>query len=276
MNVEDYVGTDKVFFAPSGSMAIFSVLYPFRKKTLGIPDQGSFKNILKIAELLDLQHKFITTEKGIILPEKIKNVEIFIFSSFSGYLVENNIEKIVSHCKKNGILSIEDVSSGFSHPRFGKGDIIICSTGSPKILECGWGGFAAYRGIENSTIFDYMKSPREYEEKLKIQVENAEFKLQKLLKYSKILKDFNFEVFFRDLNGISVFVKLRSPKKFLKILNKEITPDIGKSLFTKCPRFDRILEEGFVIETIKIWERNEDEILDIGRKIEKVITCLGT
>ena len=100
MNIEEYVGTDKVFFAPSGSMAIFSVLYPFRKKTLGIPDQGSFKNILKIAELLDLQHKFITTEKGIILPEKIKNVEIFIFSSFSGYLVENNVEKIVSHCKK--------------------------------------------------------------------------------------------------------------------------------------------------------------------------------
>lgn len=273
MKIEDYLGTDKIFFAPSGSMAIFSVLHPFRKKTLGIPDQGCF-NILEIAELLDIKYRFIKTEKGLIIPENIKNMDIFFFSSFSGYLVENNVEKIISHCKKNKILSIEDISSGFSYQNFGKGDIVVCSTGSPKILECGWGGFATYKGIENSKIFEFMKIPQGYKEKLDIEIENAESKLRTLLKYNKILKDFNFEVFFKDSNGISVFVKTESPKKVLRILNKEIRPDTGRSLFTRCPRFDRILEKGFVIETIKIWRRSEDEILDIGRKIEKVIKCL--
>jgi len=274
MKIEDYLGTERVFFAPSGSMAIFSVLHAFRRKTLGIPDQGCF-NILEIVELLDMKYRFIKTEKGLVIPENIKDVDIFFFSSFSGYLVENNVEKIVSHCKKNKILSIEDISSGFSYPKFGKGDIVFCSTGSPKILECGWGGFAAYKGIESSRIFEFTKISREYKEKLDMELENAESKLQRLLKYSYILKDFNFEVFFKGSNGISVFVKTETPKKILRTLNKEIKPDTGRSLFTRCPRFDRILEKGFVIETIKIWKRSEDEILDIGRKIEKVIKCLG-
>jgi len=274
MKIEDYLGTERVFFAPSGSMAIFSVLHAFRRKTLGIPDQGCF-NILEIVELLDMKYRFIKTEKGLVIPENIKDVDIFFFSSFSGYLVENNVENIVSHCKKNKILSIEDISSGFSYPKFGKGDIVVCSTGSPKILECGRGGFAAYRGIESSRIFEFTKINQKYKEKLDMELERAESKLRRLLKYSYILKDFNFEVFFKDSNGISVFVKTETPKKILRTLNKEIKPDTGRSLFTRCPRFDRILEKGFVIETIKIWKRSEDEILDIGRKIEKVIKCLG-
>jgi len=275
MKIEEYLGTEKIFFASSGSMVIFSVLYPFREKILGIPDQGCFGGIMKIADLLNMKYRFIETDDGIIIPENIKNVDIFFFSSFSGYLVENNVEDICTHCKKNGILSMEDISSGFSYPEFGKGDIIVCSTGTPKILECGWGGFVAYRNIERSGIFDFMRMPEGYMEKLENEVKNSRFKLQRILKYSRILKDFDYDVLFRDHNGVSVFVKTEYAKKILKILNREIKPDTGKSLFTRCPRYDRVLEKGFVIETIKIWKRKEDEIIDIGRKIEKEIKCLN-
>ncbi len=104
--------------------------------------------------------------------------------------------------------------------------------------------------------------------------EDSRVKLQRILKYSRILKDFDYDVLFRDHTGVSVFVKTEYAKKILKILNREIKPDTGKSLFTRCPRYDRVLEKGFVIETIKIWKRKEDEIIDIGRKIEKEIKCL--
>jgi hypothetical protein len=273
MMIEEYLHTDKLFFAPSASMCLFSVLYPLREETLGIPDQGYFKGILQIADLLNIDYTLIKTERGLIIPENIENVDTFIFSSFSGHVVENDVNEICSHCQKNNILPIEDISSGFSYPPFGKGEIVVCSTGTPKILECGWGGFAAYRNGTPSEVFRYMSVPEGYREQLKREVENAEEKVQRVLNYSKILKEFSFESFFRDKAGLSVFVRTDRPKKFLKVLNKKITPDIGRSLFTQCPRFDRVLEKGFVIETIKVWKRDEDEIREIGRTIEKVMQC---
>ncbi len=272
MNLEEYLGTDTIQFAPSGTMAIFSTLYPSREKMLGIPDQGGFKGILTIANLLAMPYTLIETEKGLIIPEHIRDVDLFVFSSFSGYIVENDVDTIVSHCHDHEIWTIEDISSGFSYPSFGKGDIVVCSTGRPKILECGWGGFAAYREGEHSPLFNYMEPPEGYIEGLQHQVDHAGAKLQKLLRYSSLLKDFAFDVLFEDDEGPSVFVRTENPKKILKRLNKKIRPDTGYSLFSQCPRFDRVQEEGFVIETIKVWERDEDEILEIGRTIEKVVT----
>ncbi|MEA1994333.1 MAG: hypothetical protein U9N35_08090 [Euryarchaeota archaeon] len=271
MKTKEYFGTTKMFFASSGSMAIFSVLYPHREKIIGIPDQGYFKGILKIVDDLNMKYTLLETKNGLVIPEKIRDIDLFIFSSFSGHIVENNVEKIVSHCKKNNILSVEDISAGVSHPSFGKGDIIVCSTGSPKLLECKWGGFAAYRSGNESELFKYMVIPQGYKKKLKMQIDGAESKLRRLLRYSKILKDFDFDVLFESFEGPSVFIRTDIPKKIVKKLNKEVRPDVGYSLFSRCPRFDRVQKAGFVIETIKVWERDEDEILDIGRKIERVI-----
>ena len=170
----------------------------------------------------------------------------------------NPSKLICQETNRMGIVSIEDISGTFPDKDFGWADIIYCSTGSPKILECGYGGFVGISTEinlkESEKVLSFSHLPTSYYEKLYTEVENSNTKLNEIRDIVKIFYQSSLNIPYRDSKSLSIFVKYENPNKLLERLNRIIRPKSGKSLFTKCPRYDRVKENGFVIEAISFME----------------------
>jgi len=225
--------------------------------------------------LLKKEYIEIPTDKGIIVPKFKKDFDVFLFTSLSGYISSNPSKLICQETKKIGIVSIEDISGTFPDKDFGWADIIYCSTGSPKILECGYGGFVGISTEinlkESEKVLSFSHLPKSYYEKLYTELKNSNKKLNKLRDIAQIFYKSSLDIPYKDPKSLSIFVKHVAPNKSLERLNREIRPKMGKSLFTKCPRYDRIKESGFVIESIKLYGMGTEEIKEISEKIEELI-----
>ncbi len=264
-----------IYFVNSATFGLFSILFDSKIKAIGIPDQGGFKGFIEISNLLKKKYIEIFTDNGIIIPEFKREFDAFLFNSLSGYIRSNNSKKICAELAREKIISVEDMSGVFSDKDFGWADVIYCSTGSPKILNCGYGGFVGISPEvdlkETKKIISFSKTPESYYMNLYRELEHAEYKLKMLRKMSKIFQKSSLDIPYKDPKSISIFVKDDNSSKHLPTLNKEIIPKYGKSLFTKCPRYDRTKERGFVIETIKLYGMDMASVKEISDKIEKII-----
>jgi hypothetical protein len=82
---------------------------------------------------------------------------------------------------------------------------------------------------------------------------------KKLVKFSNIIKD-NFEnAYFKDEEGVCVFLEYENPKEISKKINNFVELDNGKSILTKCPIYERILRKGIVVEIKKMDIHSIDE-----------------
>jgi len=265
----------KIYFVNSATFGLFSILFDSNIKKIGIPDQGGFKGFIEIPKLLKKNYSEIPTDNGVIIPKFKKEFDVFLFTSLSGHIRSNPSREICKELLNKGIVSIEDISGVFPDKDFGWADVIYCSTGSPKILECGYGGFVGISSDinleESEKIMSFSKLPESYFLKLNEEIENAQEKLDSLRNMVQIFQKSSLDIPYKEAKSISVFVKDENPTKSLELLNKKIRPRTGKSLFTKCPRYDRTKEKGFVIETIKLYGMEKDEVKEISEKIEKII-----
>ncbi|HOE92851.1 MAG TPA: hypothetical protein PLK11_00565 [Methanofastidiosum sp.] len=275
-NISQFLNRDyKLFFVNSATFGLFSILFDSSINKIGIPDQGGFKGFIEMPNLLKKEYIEIPTDKGIIVPKFKKDFDVFLFTSLSGYISSNPSKLICQETKKIGIVSIEDISGTFPDKDFGWADIIYCSTGSPKILECGYGGFVGISTEinlkESEKVLSFSHLHKSYYEKLYTELENSNKKLNKLRDIAQIFYKSSLDIPYKDPKSLSIFVKHVAPNKSLERLNREIRPKMGKSLFTKCPRYDRIKESGFVIESIKLYGMGTEEIKEISEKIEELI-----
>ena len=265
----------KIYFVNSATFGLFSILFDSNINKIGIPDQGGFKGFIEIPKLLKKNYIEIRTYNGLVIPKFKKEFDVFLFTSISGHIRSNPSREICRELMNKGIVSIEDISGVFPDKDFGWADVICCSTGSPKILECGYGGFVGISSDinleESEKILSFSKLPESYFLKLNNEIENAQEKLYTLRNMSQIFQKSSLDIPYKESKSISVFVRDENPTKSLEILNKKITPKTGKSLFTKCPRYDRTKERGFVIETIKLYGMEMEEVKEISEKIEKLI-----
>lgn len=265
----------KIYFVNSATFGLFSILFDSNINKIGIPDQGGFKGFIEIPRLLKKKYIEIPTDKGLVMPKFKKEYDVFLFTSLSGHIRSNPSREICKELMDKGIVSVEDISGVFPDKDFGWADVIYGSTGSPKILECGYGGFVGISSDinleESEKILSFSKLPESYFLKLNNEIENAQEKLYNLRNMSQIFQKSSLDIPYKESKSISVFVRDENPTKSLEVLNKKITPKTGKSLFTKCPRYDRTKERGFVIETIKLYGMEIEEIKEISEKIEKLI-----
>ena len=121
----------------------------------------------QIAKFLNKNLITVKTDLGIINPDYLDEVEIsdnsaLIFTSFAGYCGEQDTKSISKYCRNNGITTIEDASAGIGDKKnlLGNGklsDIILASTGSPKMINVGSGGFIS---TNNDEIFKNSSMPQ--------------------------------------------------------------------------------------------------------------------
>lgn len=262
----------------SGNSAILSAMNSIDGAIL-IPDQGAWNGFKQIANFLNKDLITVKTNQGLIdldmLNESIissseddiidlddvNNKSALFLTSFAAYTAEQDMEKISNLIHKNNMLLVEDASGaiGDSENKLANGnysDIIIGSTGSPKIVNVEDGGFIT---CNDDSLFDksrlLLKTNKAsnitacgiYNE-LDFATKNLEKTIDSCLYLKERIEDeTDFEVFHKDKRGINVIIKTDDPKSLSYKLRQEFVLD-SHGMITKCPNYNRLKEKAVAIE----------------------------
>jgi len=279
---------------PSGNAGLYIASYILKSvekkesNNILVPDMGGWRGFLEYPRMFKFNIIKLKTNLGVVDPSTLEdvlrknNIYALFLTTLGGYLVHQPMEEIKKVCEDMDVILVEDASGGVGGA-CGYGDIVVCSTGSPKIINCEYGGFM---GI-GSKIEDLLKDRDKIDELrnllkafkvmniyglMKEEALNARKTYRKLVKYCDILKEELEGAYFKGEEGVCVFVEHEDPKEVSKRINKVIKLDNGKSFITKCPIYERILKKGIVLEMKKVdihYLSTEDiyEMVDILKKL---------
>ena len=256
--IKDLTGHEEAKITSSGNNSIFIALSAIDGDIL-IPDQGGWHGFKQIAKFLNKNIITLKTDLGIINPNYIDELDInensaLIFTSFAGYCAEQNTKAISKYCKSNNILTIEDASAGIGdkEKRLGRySDIVLASTGSPKIINVGSGGFISTNDEE---FFKKTALPQKLSKTSQIicsgidsELEDVGEKLELTLNATEYLKKHIENTIHADKRGVNVIIPHEDAKSISWNLKKSLK--IDKSGFiTTCPNYNRVKQKAIAIE----------------------------
>ena len=286
----------------SGNSAILSAMNSIEGAIL-IPDQGAWNGFKQIANFLNKDLITVKTNKGLIdldnLNESIisssknnvidlndeKNKSALFLTSFAAYTAEQDIKEISEFVHEHNILLVEDASGaiGDNDKKLANGncsDIIIGSTGSPKIVNVEDGGFIT---TNDSDFFEKSKLLLKTNKASNITAcgiyneldfahENLKKNIDACLYLKESIDKTNFNVFHKDKRGINVILEAEDSKSLSYKLRHEFALD-SHGMITKCPNYNRLKEKAVAIEIknldISCLEKdNLDEIISILSKYD--------
>ena len=256
--IRDLTTKEHVKMTSSGNNSIFIALSAITGDII-IPDQGGWHGFKQIAKFLDKNIVTLKTDAGLINTDYLDELEIsegsaLIFTSFAGYTAEQNIRSIVSYCKDNSITTIEDASAGIgdSENMLGcQSDIILASTGSPKIINVGSGGFIA---TNDDDVFKRTSLPQKLSKTTEIicsgidnEINNVSKNLQVSLNATEHVKKHIPNTLHADKRGINVIIPHENSKSICWDLKKTLTTD-KSGIITTCPNYNRVKQKAICIE----------------------------
>lgn len=272
--IRDLTTKEHVKMTSSGNNSIFIALSAITGDII-IPDQGGWHGFKQIAKFLDKNIVTLKTDAGLINTDYLDELEIsegsaLIFTSFAGYTAEQDIRSIVSYCKDNSITTIEDASAGIgdSENRLGcRSDIILASTGSPKIINVGSGGFIA---TDDDDVFTRTSLPQKLSKTTEIicsgidnEIDNVSKNLELSLNATKHVKKHIPNTLHEDKRGINVIIPHENSKSICWDLKKTLTTD-KSGIITTCPNYNRVKQKAICIEIKNLdYACLEKENLDI-------------
>ena len=240
----------------SGNNSIFVALNNIEGDII-IPDEGGWHGFKQIARFLNKNIITLKTDTGLINTDYLKDLDIannsaLIFTSFAGYTAEQNIKEITKFCKNNGIITIEDASAGIGDDKLGKNsDIILASTGSPKIINVGYGGFIA---CDDDELFKKSSLPIKLSKTSKIicggiysELQNVKKNLKLSLNTTMHLKKHIPNTIHSSKRGINVIIPHDNAKEISWKLKKSLTTD-KHSMITTCPNYNRVKQKAICVE----------------------------
>ena len=244
----------------SGNNSIFVALSSIKGDIL-IPDQGGWHGFKQIAKFLGKNIITLKTDFGLINPKDMDDLELkdnsaLIFTSFAGYTAEQDIKSISKYCRNHGITIIEDASAGIGDEKRLMGnckysDIVIASTGQPKIINVGSGGFIA---TNDENLFNETSLPLKLSKTNKIissgiyeELKNVNNNLQLTLNATDYLKKHIPNVIHANKRGVNLIIRDDDAKQKTWELKKQLP--INKSGFiNKCPNYNRVKTKAISIE----------------------------
>ena len=272
--ISDLTTKEHVKITSSGNNSIFIALSAIKGDII-IPDQGGWHGFKQIARFLDKNIITLKTDAGLISTDYLDELEIsdesaLIFTSFAGYTAEQDIKSIVSYCKNNSITTIEDASAGIgdSEKKLGcHSDIILASTGSPKIINVGSGGFIA---TNDKDVFTSTKLPQKLSKTTEIicsgidnEIDNVGKNLELSLNATEHVKKHIPNTLHADKRGINVIIPHENSKSICWDLKKTLTTD-KSGIITTCPNYNRVKQKAICIEIKNLdYTCLEKENLDI-------------
>ncbi|RPF50721.1 DegT/DnrJ/EryC1/StrS aminotransferase family protein [Methanobrevibacter gottschalkii DSM 11977] len=249
---------EEVKITSSGNNSIFIALSAIKGDII-IPDQGGWHGFKQIAKFLNKNIITLKTDLGLINPKYIDELDLregsaLIYTSFAGYCAEQDTKSIAKYCKNNNILTIEDASAGIgdSEKKLGKySDIILASTGSPKIINVGQGGFIA---SNESEIFKEDLMPQKLSKTSEIvcsgidsELDNIAEKLNLTVNATNYLKKYINNALHPNKRGVNVIILHDDAKAIGWNLKKKLTTD-KSGFITTCPNYNRVKQKAISIE----------------------------
>lgn len=271
--IKDLTNHEYAKITSSGNNSIFIAISAVEGDVI-IPDQGGWHGFKQIAKFLNKNIITLKTDLGIINPKCLDDLEIkdnsaLIFTSFAGYTAQQDIKGIAKYCKNNNITTIEDASAGIGDNKniLGKhSDIIIASTGSPKMINVGSGGLIAANSEE---VFKKSTLPQKLSKTSKIvcsgidtEIDNVGKNLEVTSNATDYLKKHIPNTIHADKRGVNVIIQHDDAKSICWDLKKALTTD-KSGFITTCPNYNRVKTKAIAIEIKNLdWSCLEKEQLD--------------
>ncbi|WP_405295626.1 DegT/DnrJ/EryC1/StrS family aminotransferase [Methanobrevibacter sp.] len=272
--IKDLTDKEDVRITSSGNNSIFIALSAVEGDII-IPDQGGWHGFKQIAKFLNKNIITLKTDLGLINPDYLDEIEIgdssaLIFTSFAGYAGEQNIKSISRYCRSNDILTIEDASAGIgdSEKKLGRNsDIVLASTGSPKMINVGSGGFIATNDDE---VFKKTSLPQKLSKTSQIicsgidnEIDNVGEKLELSLNATKHIKKHVPNAIHANKRGLNVIIPHDDAKSICWNLKRSLTTD-KSGFITTCPNYNRVKQKAICVEIKNLdYACLEKEHLDI-------------
>lgn len=256
--IRDLTTKEHVRMTSSANNSIFIALSAVTGDVI-IPDQGGWHGFKQIAKFLGKNLITVKTDNGLINTDYLDELDVnddsaLIFTSFAGYTAEQDIKSITKYCKNNNILTIEDASAGIGdcEKRLGRdSDVILASTGSPKMINVGSGGFIA---TDNEDIFKKTTLPQKLSKTNEIicsgidnEIDNVGKNLELSLNATEHVKKHIPNTLHADKRGINVIIPHDNAKAICWDLKKTLTTD-KSGMITTCPNYNRIKQKAICIE----------------------------
>lgn len=274
--VKELTNHEDVKITSSGNNSIFIALSAIEGDII-IPDQGGWHGFKQIAKFLGKNIVTLKTDLGLINTDYINELDLkdnsaLIFTSFAGYTAEQETKNISKYCKDNNITTIEDASAGIGDSKSLLGnskysDIVIASTGSPKIINVGSGGFIA---TSNPEVFKKTTLPQKLSKSNEIicagicsELENVSEKLEVTVNATEHLKKHIPDVIHVNKRGVNVIIPHDDAKSISWNLKKSLTTN-KSGFITTCPNYNRIKQKAIAVEIKNLdYDCLKKEYLDI-------------
>ncbi|MGF7118711.1 DegT/DnrJ/EryC1/StrS family aminotransferase [Methanobacterium oryzae] len=283
--ISNLTNHEHVKIVNSGNSAILAAMSTFKGKIM-IPDQGGWTGFKNIAEFLGLETLEVPTELGIIDPCALDGIikkydpEALFITSFAGYIAEQPVKELFEVCEDREVVLVEDASGAIGDPqkKLSNGDhahVIVASTGSPKIVNVGNGGFISTNDNnifrESKFILKTLKADPITCTGIAEEVKNAPEILSKTIGACNLIKKEFQSAIHNDKRGISVALKTDDPKKIGYELRNNLNVE-GRSIITTCPRYERLMIDVICLEIKNIDPRclestRINEIIQIVKEI---------
>jgi len=284
--ISEITGHEHVKIVNSGNSAILAAMSSFKGKIL-IPDQGGWSGFKNIAEFLGCEIIEVPTELGVINPKVLEdtvdkyNPEALFITSFAGYIAEQPVKELFECCDDNGVILVEDASGGVGDKerKLSNGHhahVIVASTGSPKIINVGNGGFISTNDNEifkkSKFILKTLKADPITCAGIFTEVKNASRILSKTIEACDFIKKEFKSSIHADKRGVTVALKVDEPKKVGYLLRQKLNVE-GRSIITVCPRYDRVMLNAVCIEikNLDMQCMENDTLKEIIQIIDDVI-----
>ena len=255
-----------------------------------IPDQGGWTGFKKMADFCGLETVILPTELGLVKTEILEdyidkfNPEALFITSFAGYMAEQPLKDIYEVCVDSGVVLVEDASGGIGDERglLGNGShahVIVASTGSPKTVNVGNGGFISTNDkkmiVSAENILNSVKADPVTCAGIESEIKISPNILSKTMKACDILKseiaEFR-EVLYGNKLGLNVTIPDENPKKLGYELRNRIDVQRG-GIITVCPSNNRVKLKSVCIEIKNlnvdcIIPENLNQITQILKKLD--------
>lgn len=260
-SIRNLTGHDHVKVLNSGNSAILSVMSALEGAIL-IPDQGGWSGFKKMANFRGLETRELITNQGVIDPEILaaeldnNSFEALFLTSFAGYMAEQPLKEIFQICEDHDVLLVEDASGALGDPTKklawgAHAHIILASTGSPKMVNAGSGGFFSTNQEDifgdSKRISKSLRASPITCAGIRVEIKNVTQTFLKTVTACEFLKNRFHNAFHQDKRGMNVCLSVAHPRKFAHQLRNHVKVD-GGGMITICPRYERLDEPAVCLE----------------------------
>ena len=224
----------------------------------------------------------VKTDLGLINTDYLDELDInessaLIFTSFAGYSAEQDVKSICRYCNDRNITTIEDASAGIGDDENNLGkhsDITLASTGSPKIINVGSGGFIS---TDDEEVFKKTALPQKLSKTSQIicsgidnELNQVKENLEVSLNATDYVKKHIPDAIHANKRGLNVIIPHDNAKSICWDLKKTLTTD-KSGFITTCPNYNRVKQKAICVEIKNLdYSCLKNEYMD---KIIDEVTC---